>query len=165
MYHHCIISGHNNQCDEWTFDGTLEVTVNLFTLYVHYKFTGQNIDSSAHENVMKRKQIMQDFFNNGPDFETWKEDPFVGLIMYMQVIEKFGWEPIKSLFKEYLQLSDNERPEDDDDRRDQWMVRLSKMVKYNLAPFFDKWTVPISDKARKQVAKLPVWMPAELAKM
>ncbi|MEX0742171.1 MAG: M60 family metallopeptidase, partial [Phycisphaeraceae bacterium] len=32
--------GHNHQSPEWTFDGTVEVTVNLFTLYVYEKVNG-----------------------------------------------------------------------------------------------------------------------------
>ena len=34
LYHEL---GHNHQNRDWTFDGTVEVTVNLFTLYVYDK--------------------------------------------------------------------------------------------------------------------------------
>jgi hypothetical protein len=46
--------------------------------------------------------------------------------------------------------------------RDQWMIRLSRAVGRNLAPFFDLWGVPISQQARDAVQHLPVWLPPEL---
>jgi hypothetical protein len=43
------------------------------------------------------------------------------------------------------------------------MVRMSKAVGRNLGPFFAAWGVPTSEKARAEIAHLPVWMPAELS--
>jgi hypothetical protein len=94
-----------------------------------------------------------------PDFEKWKSDAFLGLIMYIQVQQAFGWEAYRKVFAEYRALAPGERPRTDDAKRDQWMARLSRTVGRNLGPFFEAWAVPTSAAARASVADLPVWMP------
>lgn len=42
------------------------------------------------------------------------------------------------------------------------MVRFSKTVGKNLAPFFRKWGVPVTDAAAQSVASLPAWMPVDM---
>jgi hypothetical protein len=56
-------------------------------------------------------------------------------------------------------LSKAERPRDDAQRRDQWMVRFSRRVNRNLGPFFQTWGIPVSKGALKSIAGLPSWMP------
>jgi hypothetical protein len=63
------------------------------------------------------------------------------------------------VFAEYRRLSPGERPRTDDERRDQWLVRLSRTVGRNLGPFFEAWGVPTSEKARASIRNLPAWMP------
>ena len=71
----------------------------------------------------------------------------------------FGWEPYKKVFREYDALPQNERPRSQQDRRDQWMIRMSRAVGRNLGPFFEAWHMPITPEAKAQVANLPRWMP------
>jgi hypothetical protein len=160
LYHEL---GHNHQHPDWTFNGTVEVTCNLFTLYVREKATG----------FSPRKAFMDLGRRTGPEvyyaeqkripssqkFNKWKSDPFLALAMYIQLQEAFGWETYMRVFKEYSQLPASERPKNDDEKRDQWLVRFSKAAGKNLGPFFDEWGVPVSNGAKEQVAHLPVWMP------
>jgi hypothetical protein len=160
LYHEL---GHNHQHPDWTFGGTVEVTCNLFTLYVREKATG----------FSPRRAFMDQGRRAGPEvffaeqkkipssqkFNKWKSDPFLALAMYIQLQEAFGWETYLKVFKEYSQLADPERPKNDDEKRDQWLVRFSKAAGKNLGPFFDDWGVPVSDGAKQQVAHLPVWQP------
>ena len=81
--------------------------------------------------------------------------------MYSMMQEDFGWEPFTKVFREYTAADANELPKNDDDKRDQWMVRFSRMVGKNLGPFFDAWGVPTSDEAKKSIASLPAWMPTD----
>ncbi len=53
----------------------------------------------------------------------------------------------------------DELPKNDDEKRDQWMVRLSKTAGKNLGPFFQAWGVPVSQAAPDEIKKLPAWMP------
>lgn len=154
--------GHNHQSGDWTFAGTTEVTVNLFSLYVMEKICG--LPTGGHPGVEERarQRSMKDHFAGGSDFDKWKSDPFLALSMYIQMQEKFGWEPFTKLFTEYRGLPDDQRPKTDDQKRDQWMVRFSRMVGRNLGPFFQAWGVPTSEEARASIADLPVWMPDDM---
>ena len=53
------------------------------------------------------------------------------------------------------------RPANDDQKRDQWMVRMSNAVQRNLGPFFDAWGVPVSDAAKESIASMDPWMPPD----
>jgi hypothetical protein len=154
--------GHNFQKDEWTFDGTGEVTCNLLSLYGAEKLNGvlEGALEPVRPEVMRRKTRAH--LDAGAPFDKWKEDPFLALIMYVQLRQEFGWEPFTRVFAEYRDLPAAERPKTDDERRDQWLVRMSKAVGRNLGPFFQRWGVPTSMAARRSVGDLPRWLPAEL---
>lgn len=152
--------GHNHQSPDWTFEGTGEVTVNLFTLYVLDKVCRIPPERTRKElSKDGRAEALRRFFASGAKFEVWKSDPFLALIMYVQIQEAFGWDAFRKVFAEYRQLSPNERPKNDDEKRDQWLIRLSRIVGRNLARFFDTWGIPVSEQAKQAVADLPEWMP------
>ena len=154
--------GHNHQQGDWTFDGTGEVTVNLFTLYAHEKL-GINLNDKLHPNVQEpwQQEVLKKYLAGGAKFEDWKKDPFLALYMYIQLQRAFGWDTYKKIFAQYRALPANERPKNDDEKRDQWMVRFSRLTGNNLGPFFLAWGVPTSEKARASIAGLPVWMPPD----
>ncbi|MBE3071170.1 MAG: hypothetical protein IMZ66_13125 [Planctomycetes bacterium] len=151
--------GHNHQSGDWTFGGTGEVTVNLFTMYVFdtvcdlrpMKAHGAIADAERARNLKA--------YAAAPDFEKWKRDPFLALVMYIQLQEAFGWDAYKKVFAEYRTLPRGERPRSDEAKRDQWLVRMSRTVGRNLGPFFEAWAVPTTAAARASVADLPAWMP------
>ncbi len=150
--------GHNHQHRDWTFDGTVEVTCNLFSLYLMETVCSKGIghDAMKPESIRKNRVLYE---KGGKQFGLWKSKPFLALIMYHQLRAAFGWEAYKKVFAEYRDLADYERPKDDAQKRDQWLVRMSKTVGRNLGPFFESWGVPVSKQAREAVAKLPAWMP------
>ncbi len=96
---------------------------------------------------------------DGARFEDWKRDPFLALLMYIQLQEAFGWDAFRRVFAEYRDLPASARPKNDDEKRDQWMARFSRAAGRNLGPFFKAWGVPTSEKAGAGVAGLPGWMP------
>lgn len=154
--------GHNHQSSDWTFQGTGEVTVNLFTLYVFEQVCG--LGPEAHPAVSRdsRSGKLKAYLAAGAPFEQWQKDPFLALIMYIQLREAFGWEAYKKVFAEYRDLPREQRPRSDQQKRDQWLIRFSQAVGRNLGPFFQAWGVPTSQGARASVASLPVWMPEGL---
>ena len=154
--------GHNHQDALWVFDGTTEVTVNLFSLYVMEKVCGFKIGGHPAVEKSTREKAMTKYMADGADFEKWKSDPFLALAMYIQMQQAFGWDSFCKTFGQYRQLSDDQKPKSDDDKRDQWLVRYSKTVGKNLGPFFDAWGVPVSDQAKKSIADLPAWMPDDM---
>lgn len=151
--------GHNHQSGDWTFGGTVEVTCNLFSLYCLEKVCGLPRDGHPSIKPKPREQKMKNYFKDGGHFEDWKLDPFLALYMYMQMVDEFGWDPFKKVFAEYRDLPQGKHPKTDDEKHDQWLVRMSRATGKNLGPFFDAWKLPTSEAARKSVADLPEWMP------
>jgi hypothetical protein len=157
--------GHNHQSGDWTFDGTGEVTNNLIVLFVFDKVLGLRFDS-GHEEIrdrLARNRRIHAFIAKSAPFQEWKSDPFLALMMYIQLYEAFGSKPFEEVFALYRRLPDAERPKSDDEKRDQWLVRLSKATGKNLGPFFQAWGVPTSYSARASIERLPGWMPTSIA--
>ena len=154
--------GHNHQNRDWTFEGTTEVTVNLFSLYVMEKVCGLTTGGHPAVTEQARQRAIKRYFEGGRDFQQWKSDPFLALAMYIQLQQAFGWKPFTKVFAEYRGLSDQERPRTDNEKRDQWLTRFSRAVGRDLGPFFQAWGVPTSDEARAAIADLPDWMPEDL---
>jgi hypothetical protein len=150
--------GHNHQEDEWTFEGTGEVTCNLFALHAIDTVCTPDAGGRGHPGV-NTPPSLDAYLEGGAKFEHWKRDPFLALHMYVQLERAFGWETYKRVFAAYRALPAHERPRSDDDRRDQWMVRFSRACGKNLGPFFEAWGVPTSEGARRAIAGLPEWMP------
>jgi len=155
--------GHNHQSPDWTYSGTVEVTCNLFTLFVFDRACG--IPPRSHDNLTleRRKRSIATYRAEGASFEKWQRDPFLALIMYVQLQEAFGWETFQSVFAAYRILPAKERPRTDAEKRDQWMVRFSRAVERDLGPFFTAWGVPTSKAARASIEHLPPWTPAGFA--
>jgi hypothetical protein len=145
--------GHNHQRGDWTFEGTGEVTNNLWSLYLSERIGVKD----AHPALKEREKRIKAYRDGGSTFEAWKADPFLALVMYQQLQEAFGWDAFKKVFAEYEGLARADRPKNDDEKRDQWMVRFSKAVGRNLGPFFEAWGVPVSAGAREAVSGLPEW--------
>ncbi len=152
--------GHNHQSGSWTFEGTGEVTVNIFSLYIMETVVGLPAGSGhgavSSDNIQKniRKHLAA-----GTPYEQWKSDPFLALVIYIQLREGFGWDAFKKVFAEYRDLPPAQHPKSDDQKRDQWMVRFSKTVGKNLGPLFQTWGIPVSESARNEIKSLPAWMP------
>ena len=153
--------GHQHQSSDWTFDGTVEVTVNLFTLYVYEFLCGIPVAENWRGSPAFRAREMARYDFENPDFDLWKREPFLALVMYVQMQQAFGWDAYRQVFATYRALPDSERPKSDDEKRDQWLVRFSRQVGRNLGPFFEMWGVPTSRTARTSIADLPVWLPPD----
>jgi hypothetical protein len=150
--------GHNHQRAEWTFEGTGEVTNNLWSLYL-LEVCCKIPLSDGHPALKDRAAKARAHIDAGADFGAWKKDPFLALTMYMQLQEAFGWDAFKRVFAEYRSLDPRDRPKTDDEKRDQWLVRFSRAVDRDLGPFFESWGVPVSDEARSSIADLEDWEP------
>ncbi len=149
--------GHNLQRPDWTFAGTGEVTCNLFSLHAGEVLNG--IEPWENPWLEAQKRHAAAYFEEGAPFAKWQGSPGLALLMYAQVQKDFGWEPFIAAFAEYEALAPGERPRGEQQKRDQWMVRLSRAVGRDLGPFFAVWGVPVSVAARAEVEELEGWMP------
>lgn len=155
--------GHNHQEGDWTFEGTGEVTCNLFALHAIDTICTPKPGDRGHDAVNAPPSLTK-YLENGAKFDQWKRDPFLALHMYVQLQKAFGWETFRRVFAEYRDLPRDQRPKSDTEKRDQWMVRFSKACGRNLGPFFVAWGVPTSETARKSIEGLPLWMPDDWTK-
>ncbi len=140
--------GHNRQKPTWTFAGTGEVTNNIFTLLGMTHIA----KATLFERVQSSKKETDAFFAAGAPHEQWQSKPFVALTMYAELIDAFGWDSLKKVFRTYL---DEPKLPNDQAKRDQWMIRYSKVVGRNLVPFFTEWGFPLSDSAKESVKSMP----------
>ncbi|MCA8920235.1 MAG: M60 family metallopeptidase, partial [Planctomycetes bacterium] len=149
--------GHNHQRGDWTFAGTGEVTCNLFTLYVMDTVVG--IEPWEHPWLAGGRAKAAAYLEAGAPFAAWQRDPGLALVMYVEVQRAFGWEPFQVAFRAYEALPEGERPRGDAEKRDQWLLRLSRAVGRDLGPFFQRWGVPTSEEARARLRDLEPWLP------
>jgi len=126
--------GHNHQNLSWVFKGASEVTVNLFTLYTLEKMCGLGPKDELGFGLppATREAHLRRYLDSGKDFDDWMSNSSLALYMYSMMQEEFGWGAFTKVFREYRAADESELPKNDDDKRDQWMVRFSRAVGKNL---------------------------------
>jgi hypothetical protein len=158
--------GHRHQFRNIDFRELIEVTENLYTMYVFDKLLHKGLYvRNHHERLGSKQQIVEEmrkYLADSPSFEKWKADPFLALTMYVQLIEAFGWEPIEQVYRQYRQLPRSQYPATEAAKRDYWFTAISTATRRNLAPFFAQWKVPVGEEAAKAVAAYPAWLPPEM---
>ncbi|TKC07390.1 hypothetical protein FA047_09080 [Pedobacter frigoris] len=151
--------GHNMQNLDWVFGGTTEVSNNFFSLYMFDRLVGGRDNAHSAISNANTQKSMKAYFAAGPAYEKWQKDAFLGLIMFRQMQEGFGWESFKSFFKAYQKLGPTIGRLNDQQKRDLWLKTYSNIVQRNLAPFWETWGIPISDDVEKELSKYDKWMP------
>jgi len=149
--------GHLHQRPWWTFSGTGEVTVNIFTMVAIDKACrshsrtggwGRMWDPGARAAMCRRMMKAGGFDKVGLAER---------LVMYAQLRTAFGWDAFRRTFKSYLDADPGSLPKGDHEKRDQWMVRFSRAVKRDLSPFFLAWNLGVSDRAVASLRGLRKW--------
>lgn len=152
--------GHNHQNGAWTFGGSAEVTVNIFTLYCYDKLLNIKprdafYDWTSTDGCDRRVSA---WVERGKPWKEWgagpDNGPFLALETFTRLWEVYGWELFEKLFAQYRQPGEN-LPRNDQEKMDQWATRLSAMYEANFADYFEAWSWPISDEAKEECAKYP----------
>lgn len=155
--------GHNMQNLDWVFGGTTEVSCNFFSIYMFDRLMGGRDDAHSGVSNTNTQKMMKKYFTEGADYEKWKKDPFLGLVMFRQLQEAFGWESFKKFFREYQSMAAKDPTgsyvSTDERKRDLWVKTFSTITSRNIAPFFEKWGIPVSEEAKSDLSRYPVWMP------
>jgi hypothetical protein len=151
--------GHNMQNQDWVFDGTTEVSVNLFSLYSFDKIAGGR--DNAHPGVSNSgtTKMLRSYFSKPPDFKQWQSDPFLALTTFRLIQNDFGWELFKQTFRRYQALPDKKRPKSDAEKRDRLVRYLSETASRNFAPYFSLWGIPLTEGLKRDLKKYPDWIP------
>ena len=143
--------GHNMQTDRrtgrdyaWTFDGTMQVTCEIFALHAMHKLSNRRpwIHSWISDSLKKTEQFLKD----GANFQKWKESADIALFIYAQLAREFGWESYKKVFRRYDTMDASIEQENDTVKIDMWFEIFSEVVEYNLAPLASFWNIPLSSE-------------------
>ena len=157
--------GHNHQHSLWSLPGTGETTCNLWSVYIYEELIGTN-RGETHRAIrpLSRRQRVNAYFQNGRKFESeW--NVWTALETYLMIQEKFGWEPYQRVFDVYNNLEEREWPRTQQEKNDQWVVRLSRACGANLYPFWKAWNLPLSPSVEKALKDLPPWDDHPVAKL
>ena len=141
--------GHMMQRSEWTFDGTSEVTVNIFTLYGMQVIS--NIQPWRHPWILKQADKTFYHLATGADFDRWKKKPEIAIYIYVQLARCFSWQAYKQVFRVYEGLPAEERPKKNDDKIDRWFLLFSQTVGFNLEPLAVFWNIKLSQDFGKDL--------------
>jgi hypothetical protein len=158
LYHEI---GHNMQRPEWTFQGSSEVTVNIFSMHAFQKVNG--VDITDQEWPRDKANGFASFFARKPTYESWKSKPGMALMTFFQLIKHFGWPKMNQFMSEYEQdrITKTNMPSSNQDKIDQWVIRYSKIVSRNIKPQFEMFGLPVSSKVDKVLKDLEPWCPTE----
>ena len=156
--------GHNHQHNLWALPATGETTCNLWSVYLFEEYVGKDRDDT-HRAIgpLNRRQRIVDYFGKGADFQaSWSV--WTALETYLQIQERFGWEPFIAVFDEYNRLPRDQWPKSQQEKNDQFVVRLSKATYHNLVPFWRTWGLPLSEGIESELVDLPIWEDHPVAK-
>jgi hypothetical protein len=149
--------GHNHQFADWSWSGTGECTVNLWSAYAMQFATGL-APLTGHPAITpaERTNRTRAYVAAG---RNWARDHSVWTCLetFYQLQEGFGWDLLRRLNREYMALAEGDRPRTEADRIQQWVIRSSRLANRNLAPFYTAWGFPLTDATRAAVAALPAW--------
>ena len=151
--------GHNFQRPAWTWDGWGETTNNLYSLFGSEHFNQDLTGSHKAMQSDQRQKRMQEVMANPSKEEYFHKDPWYGLTFLRAIREEFGWEPFQQLFAQFRDQPRDQQPRTEQEKQDQFLVKMSNLIKRDLGPYFDAWGVKNSDQARQLVKSLPTWMP------
>jgi hypothetical protein len=136
--------GHNHQNWDWTPDGTVEVTVNLFTTYAIETVAGADIrEDRFHSGRRPMESCVKRWVADGKSFDVWKRDPFLALEMYLRIKEAYGWDVFKKTFSRYRKRG-FARPRNDYEKWQVFAKEMSKSAGVNLADVLAAWSIPLS---------------------
>lgn len=151
--------GHNYQQDRWTSESLIEVSCNIFSLYVQ-EFYGRPSELLA-DNAGTGQSSFQDalqFVTSNRTDKNYNDESqvqvFTRLVMFWQLKEAYGWDLYPKLFQTMrgLPIPDDLEMEDSD-RLDLMVEQLCKLTGDDLRPFFEHWGIRISSEAEKRLQK------------
>ncbi|MBI9016825.1 MAG: cadherin-like domain-containing protein [Phycisphaerae bacterium] len=157
--------GHMHQSGYWTDGRTGEVTVNIFSMV--------GIEAACDSG--KSAGGWGRMWDPASRVEEYQSTVAVGgfsqaglgqrLAMFAQLRFAFGWEAFKATFQTYhddIANNPSALPSNDQEEWDQFMIRFSRVVGYDLSPFFTSWDYGVSATAKNSLSDLPDWNMVEL---
>ena len=154
--------GHNHQSlfgayeNAWTFDGNIEVTVNLFSAYTYIKaLGGETKTAHSYWNSANLDKNLEKEYKPGIVYANGSHS--YRSLFFAHLAAEFGWETLGKCLTSYWDLKPDEQPQDNLAKRSLFLVRMSRTAGYNLTSFFKAWGLETTETARQQVASLPAY--------
>lgn len=152
--------GHNYQQDKWTPESLIEVSCNIFSLFIQEKYgrpselhvdnadTGQSSFKDAIKFVTSNQ--------SGKNFNDESQaHVFTRLVMFWQLKEVYGWELYPNLFKTMRAMPINDEVEQEDQDKMELMAEtLCKITGDDLTPFFEHWGISLRKPSKDRISKL-----------
>ncbi len=144
------------QRSEWTFESAVEVTCNLFSVHACQFIVGLRLNQIKFlENVNLAGHLSKK--------TEWKDFKYA-LVMFVVMIQNFGWESMYKFLKEYEEDIAAEKkglPKTDVERVNQWVVRYSRIVARNVKQHFVRFGLIVSDWVDEELCELEDWHSSE----
>lgn len=140
--------GHHYQMPAWTFDGDVETTVNLTSLYVQRALGG----TSRMEADSRWDDIATFLKNKGKKYEDG--NVFVRLGMFWQLDLAFGKDFYQRLGDRYRTLTTAEQPKTNDEKKQRFLLETSRVSGINLMPFFQQWGIKPTKETSAQLTTM-----------
>ena len=144
------------QRTSWTPRGTEEVMPNLFALHaLDYVFK----DNKWLENFLNEIRIEKLLKNYTFSFDQWEKSPQLAFFLYLQLLNAFGWNAFKAVFREY-ESGGEMSLKNDTARWNKWISKFSIVTGLNVTPLFYFWSIPFSEENLSDAVKeLTPWLP------
>jgi hypothetical protein len=150
--------GHNYQQGAWVWDDVVEVTVNIHSLNMQDRY--KNESRLFTENAYKNSFEYLNSSREDKDYNDYKQVGFFErLVMFRQLQLAYGWEFYTKLHIAYRELSEEEQPQNKQQKIDLFVYMACKISGDNLLEFFNKWGLRYSPSAGEKVNKLKLPKP------
>lgn len=149
------------QSRDWTVAGSQDAVVNVLVLYALEQVTGVALGAPPLPELAAsaRSARITAYIAGGRDFANdW--NGLTALETYLQLVEGFGWAPLRQCVREIAALPASERPTTADARLQQWVLRSSRCTSRDLSAFYLRWGWPVSAATRAATAAWPAWSDA-----
>lgn len=152
--------GHNQQQSKWTPEALVEVSCNIFSLYIQefYGNPSALLDDNADTGQSSFKDAIQFVTSDRQDKNFMDESQvhiFTRLVMFWQLKETYGWNVYPELFKSMRNLPLNSDIEPSEQEKLELMVKqLCKITGDDLTPFFEHWGIKLSPATKAYLQSL-----------
>lgn len=150
--------GHNYQESEWTWNGWGETTNNLFSIHCVQHFNGHEFGHPAMSPTEVDARLKAVFAQPGAE-AFYEKDPWFGLTFWEMFRREFGFAPMTTFFTECRSLKPAERPRTEQDRKDLFAERMSRILGKNVVDYMKMWGIEVSPKVVEKCQQYPKWLP------
>ncbi|MDE1312781.1 M60 family metallopeptidase [Vibrio aestuarianus] len=146
--------GHHYQLPFMTWNGLVEVTVNLTSLYVQRAL--------GHSSRLNWSSVAS-FVNSHQAYDECL-DVFVKVAMFWQLDLAFGQDFYARLGKRIRTMPASELPLTDNAKKQSFILESSRVSGFDLTPFFDVWGLSATQETKQKLQALnlttldkPIW--------